>query len=166
MRFLKQKALSRFSHTDQTLFANHYGRAVMDVAGGLRLPKGTEAERPNVSGVRTLGGPNGFIRYNTDTDSIEAYIAGSWEVVRAPGATAIYKQTLGPGDGVETTFGPLYEVPDAEDTIIVLVENVWQISDDNFNIDYNYLGSGNAYIQFTSPVPVDKNITIYFGFSN
>lgn len=166
MRFLKQKALSRFSQTDQTLFTNHYGRAVMDVSGGLRLPKGTELQRPDVSGVRTLGGPNGFIRYNTDTDTIEAYIAGSWEVVRAPGATTIYKQTLGPGDGVETTFGPLHEVPDAEDTIIVLVENVWQISDDNFNLDYNYLGSGNAYIQFTSPVPVDKNITIYFGFSN
>lgn len=166
MRFLKQKALSRFSQTDQTLFTNHYGRAVMDVAGGLRLPKGTEAQRPNVSGVRTLGGPNGFIRYNTDTDSIEAYIAGSWEVVRAPGAASIYKQTLGPGDGIETTFGPLYEIPDAEDNIIVLVENVWQISNDNFNVDFNYLGSGNAYIQFTSPVPVDKNITIYYGFTN
>lgn len=166
MRFLKQKALSRFSQTDQTLFTNQYGRAVMDISGALRLPKGTDSERPNVTGVRTLGGPNGFIRYNTTTDSIEAYIAGSWEIVRAPGSASIYKQTLGPGDGVETTFGPLHEVPDAEDNIIVLVENVWQISDDNFNIDFNYLGSGNAYIQFTSPVPVDKYITIYFGFTN
>ena len=89
MRFLKQKTLSKYSPSDQTLFANHYGRAVMEITGGLRLPKGTTAQRPNLSGVRTTGGANGFMRYNTTTNSIEAYVDGVWEVVRAPGATAI-----------------------------------------------------------------------------
>lgn len=172
MKFLKQKNISRWSISDNTLFANHYGRAVMDLTGGLRIPKGTTAQRPDVSGVKTPNGANGFIRYNTDTDpvtgsviGIEAYIDGNWEVVRAPGAGAIYKQTLGPGDDFETIFGPLDIVPDSEDTIIVLVENVWQISNTNYNILYNHVGS-DAYIQFTSAVPLDKYITIYNGFSN
>jgi hypothetical protein len=166
MKFLKAKTLSKFSPTDQSLFTNLYGRAVMELSGGVRLPKGTTAERPNVSGVRTLGGPNGFIRYNTDTDSIEAYVAGIWETVRAPGASTITKQTLGPGNEIDTVFGPLTKIPNSPDNIIVLVENVFQISSNNYNVLYNYLGSGNAYIEFTSPVPLDKYVTVYFGYSD
>jgi len=166
MRFLKQKTLSKYSPSDQTLFANHYGRAVMEITGGLRLPKGTTAQRPNLSGVRTTGGANGFMRYNTTTNSIEAYVDGVWEVVRAPGATAITKQTLGPGNEVETTFGPLTKIPNSENNILVFVENVFQISDTNYNLVDNYLGSGNTYIVFTSSVPLDKYITIYFGYAD
>ena len=166
MRFLKQKTLSKYSPSDQTLFANHYGRAVMEITGGLRLPKGTTAQRPQLSGVRTTGGANGFMRYNTTTNSIEAYIDGVWEVVRAPGATAITKQTLGPGNEVETTFGPLTKIPNSENNILVFVENVFQISDTNYNLVDYYLGSGNTYIVFTSSVPLDKYITIYFGYAD
>jgi len=166
MRFLKQKTLSKYSPSDQTLFANHYGRAVMEITGGLRLPKGTTAQRPQLSGVRTTGGANGFMRYNTTTNSIEAYIDGVWEVVRAPGATAITKQTLGPGNEIQTTFGPLTKIPNSENNILVFVENVFQISDTNYNLVDNYLGSGNTYIVFTSSVPLDKYITIYFGYAD
>lgn len=166
MRFLKQKTLSKYSPSDQTLFANHYGRAVMEITGGLRLPKGTTAQRPQLSGVRTTGGANGFMRYNTTTNSIEAYVDGVWEVVRAPGATAITKQTLGPGNEVETTFGPLTKIPNSENNILVFVENVFQISDTNYNLVDNYLGSGNTYIVFTSSIPLDKYITIYYGYAD
>lgn len=166
MRFLKQKTISKYSPSDNTLFTNHYGRAVMDLTGGLRLPKGTTAERPQLSDVRNPNGANGFIRYNTTTNSIEAYIDGVWEVVRAPGATTITKQTLTGADGIETTFGPLSQIPSSENNILVFVENVFQISDTNFNLVDNYLGSGNTYIVFTSPVPLAKDITIYYGFAN
>lgn len=172
MKFLKQKNISRFSISDNTFFANQYGRAVMDLTGGLRLPKGTTAERPQgtVPGdpaVRTPNGADGFIRYNTDNNEIEAYIDGDWVTVRAAGANTITKQdNLGPGDDVLTIFGPLQEDPLADDNIIVLIENVFQISGTNFNILYNYLGSGDAYIEFTSPVPLGKSMTIYFGYQN
>lgn len=166
MRFLKQKTLSKYSPSDNSLFTNHYGRAVMDLSGGLRVPKGTTAQRPQTAGVRNGNGANGFIRYNTDTNSLEAYIDGVWEVVRAPGAATITKQTLGPGDEVETTFGPLDIEPGADENILVFVENVFQHSVTNYNLDYNYLGSGQTHIQFTSPIPLDKYITIYFGFAN
>ena len=165
MKFLKQKNISKYSITDQTLFTNHYGRAVMGLSGGLRLPQGTTAQRPQTSGVRYPGNASEFadgtIRYNLDTNTLEALIAGVWEVVRAPGATTITKQTLGPGDGSAVAFGPLTLTPSSADNIIVLVENVMQISTTNYT-----LTSSNTYITFTSPVPVGKFVTIYFGFAN
>jgi len=165
MKFLKQKNISKYSITDQTLFTNHYGRAVMGLSGGLRLPQGTTAQRPQTSGVRYPGDSSEFadgtIRYNIDTNSLEALIAGVWEVVRAPGATTITKQTLGPGNDVDVNFGPLTLTPSSADNIIVLVENVMQISTTNYT-----LTSSNTVITFTSPVPLGKYVTIYFGFAN
>jgi len=156
-----------------TLLANTYGRVVINTTSGLMVPKGTTAQRPQLSGVRQPTDANGTIRYNTSTNPItgrpyglEAYIDGNWEIVRAPGANTITKQTLGPGDDVETIFGPLDIIPSADDNILVFVENVFQISVTNYNVLYNYLGSGDAYIEFTSEVPTDKYITIYYGFSN
>jgi hypothetical protein len=177
MKFLKQKNISKFSITDQTLFTNQYGRAVMGLSGGLRLPQGTTAQRPIVTNqVRYPGSStefaDGTIRYNLDTNSLEALIAGEWEIVRAPGANTIRKQTLGPGDGEAEIFGPLLEIPvlpagaPFDYNIIVLVENVIQISVDNYDVLFDYLGSGNAYLEFTSPVDAGKSITIYFGFAN
>ena len=165
MKFLKQKNISKYSVTDQTLFTNHFGRAVMGLTGGLRLPQGTTAQRPNTSGVRYPGDASEFadgtIRYNLDTNSLEALIAGVWEVVRAPGATTITKQTLGPGNDIDVNFGPLTLTPSSPDNIIVLVENVMQISTTNYT-----LTSGNTVITFTSPVPLGKYVTVYFGFAN
>jgi len=166
MKFLKQKTLSRFSPSDQTLFTNHYGRAVMNLTGGLRLPVGTTDQRPNLFDVRAPGGANGYIRYNTTRNVLEAYVGGDWEIVAAPASTGIFKQTLGPGDYTTTIFGPLDRDPVADDNLLVFVENIFQISQTNFNILYNYQGSGDAYIEFTSPPPLDKFITIYFGFNN
>lgn len=165
MKFLKQKNISRWSITDNTFFTNHFGRAVLDLNGAIRLPKGSTSQRPDLVNVRTPNGPNGFIRYNTDTNSIEGYIDGVWQVIAAPGATSITKQTLGPGDGSTIVFGPLTINPPSENSIIVLVENVMQISDTNFNLLYNYQSTGETWIEFTSSVPFDKYITIFFGYS-
>jgi hypothetical protein len=183
MKFLKQKNISKFSITDQTLFTNQYGRAVMGLSGGLRLPQGTTAQRPIVTNeVRYPGSSTGFadgtIRYNLDNNSLEALIAGEWEIVRAPGANTIRKQTLGPGDGEAKIFGPLAEIPIIPSTegiptgevydynIMVFVENVFQISVDNYDVLFNNDLQGRAYLEFTSPVPLGKNVTIYFGFAN
>ena len=166
MKFLKQKNISKFSIRDQTLFTNQYGRAVMGLTGGLRLPQGTTAQRPNETLVRYPGGisgaefADGTIRYNLDTNSLEALIAGVWEVVRAPGATSIVKQTVGPGNNIDTTYN-LSQTPASADNIIVLVENVMQISVTNYN-----LTTGNTRIEFTSPIPTGKYVTIYYGFAN
>lgn len=165
MKFLKQNTLSKYSASDNTLFTNHYGRAVMDLTGGLRLPKGTTGQRPQIASVRTPNGPNGFIRYNVDSDEVEAYVGGAWETVVAAGVSAVTRQELGPGNDVETTFGPLAEVPSTELSILVYVENVFQHSDTNFNLVYDYLGTpGDTRIVFTSSVPMDKLVYIYYGY--
>lgn len=166
MKFLKSKTLSQFSISDRTLIAypdaNGPGaRVVMNAHGGLMLPKGSTSQRPQLTGVRQPTDANGTIRYNTTTSSIEAYVGGAWEVVRAPGSATITKQTLGPGDALTTDFGPLTLTPTSADNIIVLVENVMQISTTNFT-----LTSGNTVISFTSPVPLGKYVTVYFGFAN
>lgn len=167
MKYLKTKNISKFSIKDNTLLINPYGRLTIDSNNSLRLPKGTTAQRPDILTIPNL---TGAIRYNTQTYSIEAYIGSpgneTWETVAAPGIASISKQTLGPSDGTETIFGPLLIVPPQENAILVFVENVFQISDTNFNLLYDYLTPGDCYIEFTSAVPLDKNVTIYFGFSN
>ena len=193
MKFLKQKNISKFSISDQTLFTNQYGRAVMGLSGGLRLPQGTTAQRPNTSLVRYPGNASEFadgtIRYNTTLNELECLIAGIWETIKAAGAATITKQTIGPGDSLdgitgEKKFGILNStyIPDftaSPDTIIVLVENVMQISTTNYTIVQNPAGLSSAtgylggiaypagyYLSFTDPVPNGKNVTVYYGYAN
>lgn len=185
MRFLKSKNISKFNISDQAIFSNPYGRTVMNGTGALLVPTGTTSQRPYISGTeRTPRGPYGYVRYNTSTNTIEGYIydpqsaTGKWEAIKASGSRSIIKQTLGPGDGVQTDFGPLTIVPPNtglasagtgavyDYPIIVLVENVPQISTDNYTLDFNYLGSGDTWIKFTTFVPLGKYVTIYHGFGN
>jgi len=196
MKFLKQKNISKFSISDNTLFANQYGRAVMDLTGGLRIPKGTTAQRPQLSNVRTPNGPNGYIRYNTTTNAVEAYINGVWEVVRASGATAIQVSRFA-ANGTETTFGPLnsayltnYTASDYN--IMILIDNVMQIGAKvNYTVvkrqagsfvsvnysPFNASGPGTYtndeyYIQFPTAVPAFGGtgdpiyVTVFYGYGN
>jgi hypothetical protein len=158
MKFLKTKNISKFSVSDNTLIAypsgtpGKYSRVVIDATGGLMLPKGTgdvaysedtpQNQRPRLTGVRQPTDANGTIRYNTTLNVIEAYVGSSWVTVASPLASAVTKQTLGPGDGVATIFGPLntgYAASYAAsaDNVLVLVENVMQISTTNFTINQN-----------------------------
>jgi hypothetical protein len=189
MRFLKQKTLSSYSASDDALMiydnrdlATHTangGRAVMDLTGGLRIPKGTTAQRPKLTNVRTPNGPNGYIRYNTSTNSIEAYIDGIWEVVKKAGASAIQVSRFA-ADGTETTFGPLSANADYQTSytnsdynLMVLVDNVIQIGATiNYtvvkrqagafvSVNYTPLSAsgpgsytnGEYYVQFATAVP-------------
>jgi hypothetical protein len=184
MKYLKTKNISKFSISDDSFVATSSGRYVMDGTGAVRIPKGTALQRPDVAaGVHNE--PYGYLRYNTDTNSIEAYIyntetlVGEWETIKASSSRSIVKQTLGPGDATETDFGPLtFPVADSGLTttgelatvydypIVVLVENVIQISDDNYTMDFDYNGSGETWIIFASAVDLGKNITIYYGLGN
>ena len=144
MKFLKAQNTSRFSPSDNTISVNTYGRAVMDFNGGLLIPKGTTAQRPQLTGVRQPADANGTIRYNTTLNEIEAYVGGNWETVRAPGATAISIETFGPGNLSDTVFGPLTNVPASANNIIVLVENVMQIPTTNFTLNQNPTSTGTG----------------------
>lgn len=194
MKYLKTKNISKFSINDRSLISYPNGngpgnRVVVNAKGGIMLPKGSTAERPQLTSVRQPTDANGTIRYNTSTNQIEAYVGNTWVVVASPVANAITKQTLGPGDGVETVFGPLNSTPTfvtaysaSDHNILVLVENVFQIGDGtNFDVVQSVGGSlsgPNApyadgwYVKFTSPVPATGGggnpvyVTIYYGYSN
>jgi len=206
MRYLKQKTISQYSAADDALMiydnrdlATHTqngGRAVMDITGAFRLPKGTTDQRPKLTGVRTPNGPNGYIRYNTTTNSLEGYIGSAWEVIRAPGASAIQVSRFA-ANGTETTFGPLsssytgsYSASDYN--IMILVDNVIQIGRTvNYVVTLRQSGSfvrvndapfsasgpgtytnGEYYVQFPSAVPATDGsgnpiyVTVFYGYGN
>ena len=190
MKFLKTKNISKFSINDRTLIAypdanGPGGRVVMNSRGGLMLPKGSTSQRPQLSGVRQPTDANGTIRYNTSNSTIEAYVGGTWVTVASPVASAITKQTLGPGNGVERVFGPLNATfvtsySASADNILVLVENVFQISTTNYTvvqsngstpINGNIYAAG-WYINFASAVPASGGggnpvyVTVYYGYAN
>lgn len=191
MKFLKTKNISKFSINDRSLISYPNGngpgnRLVMNAKGGLMLPKGSTSERPQLTGVRQPTDANGTIRYNTTLNVLEAYVGGTWVTVASPVASAITKQTLGPGNGVETVFGPLNtsfvtSYSASADNIIVLVENVMQISTTNYSVQQSVSGSLTGpsapyadgwYVKFTSAVPATGGggnpvyVTIYYGYAN
>ena len=154
MKFLKTKNISQFSINDRALIYYPAGngpgnRVVINANGGVMLPKGTTAQRPQLTGVRQPTDANGTLRYNTTIPALEAYVGGAWVTVASPLAAAITKQTLGPGDGVSTVFGPLNATyapsyAASADNVLVLVENVMQISTTNFGIFQNPSSTGSG----------------------
>ena len=88
----------------------------------------------------------------------------------------IVQQNLGTGAGTETTFGLLnsgdtdFPIPASAASVIVLVENVFQISTTNYTLVQNPSTGPNApyaagwYIVFSTPVPTGKPITVLHNF--
>lgn len=142
------------------------------------VPTGEQAERSNVP-------VEGMIRYNTDTNEIEAYQNAAWRNLRFKEPTTIVKETLGAGTGSETVFGPLDDgsgaantVPVAAEHLIVYIGNVIQLagtqytlhpqseittggSDQGPNHPYNDPG---YYIKFASAVPFGSVVTVLHNF--
>jgi hypothetical protein len=102
------------------------------------IPKGTTAQRPSSPN-------NGHVRYNTTVNEFEFYQDSAWRKVRfkEPNSVGITQQNLGNGDASETIFGPLasgdtdYPAPAAAQNVLVLVENVFQISGTNYTLEQN-----------------------------
>jgi len=157
-------------------------QVVVDSTRAMRVPKGAEAFRPGEAGVIT-GSDNGQLRYNTDTEQLEAYQNGAWRNLRFkepnqdPG---IVWQNLGVGNVAadETVFGELnsgdtnFPVPASAENVIVLVENVVQIPVENYSIKQTAgvdISGPNApytstdtgwWIEFTEPVPAGKPVNV------
>jgi|TARA_R110000803_G_scaffold148128_1_gene213579 hypothetical protein len=120
----------KFDINDQVIF---------DTTNSILVPKGTTAQRPT-SPV------NGHLRFNTTDSRFEIYENSKWDGLRvaAPSTNAaITQQNIGSGDGTDKIFGPLasgdafYPVPAAAQNVLVLVENVFQISGTNYTLVQN-----------------------------
>ena len=111
-------------------------QVILDSNNSMLISKGTTAQRP--------GSPsNGHMRYNTDVDEFEFYQDSQWRKVSYKESTAITQQNVGSGDAVETLFGPLdnsdtdFPNPTSAQSVLVFVENVFQISGTNYTLVQN-----------------------------
>lgn len=183
----------RLLKAQNTNLRNIYGKGVKydyddqiiaDSERAMLVPKGIESVRPGELGISTAAN-NGQVRYNTTTEQLEAYQNGAWRSVRFkepnqdPG---IVIQTFAGADDTETVFGELnssdtdYPVPASAQNIMVYVENVYQIPTTNYSIrqtaEVDLTGPGAPYtetdtgwwIEFTSPVPTGKLVTVIHNF--
>ena len=138
MRLIKAQTTNLRSIVGRGVKYDINDQVVLESTNVVLLPKGTTAERP-------LSPNNGHARYNTDVDEFEFYQDGAWRKVRykEPNSVGITQQNLGNGDAQETIFGPLasgdadYPVPAAAQNVLVLVENVFQISSTNYDLVQN-----------------------------
>ena len=167
MRLIKRQTTNSRSIVGRGVSYDVNDQIIMYSNTGVQLPRGTEAERPFYP-------VNGYVRYNTDDEQLEAYQNGAWREIRFkepnqdPG---IVIQTFGPGDAVETDFGTLnsgdtdFPIPAAEQNILVFVENVFQIPNTNYTLVQNPSGKpAGWYIRFGTEIPFGKFITVIHNF--
>lgn len=171
MRFLKQQSTNTRGAIGTGIRYDVNNQAVVDGTQAIVVPIGTTAERPSSSA-------NGQLRYNSDNNEFEAYENGAWRNLRynEPNPVGITQQNLGTGDGTETTFGLLnsgdtdFPTPASAQSVIVLVENVFQISTTNYTLVQNPSTGPNTpyaagwYIVFSTAVPTGKPITVLHNF--
>jgi hypothetical protein len=167
MRLIKRQTTNLRNLSGKGVIYDVNNQIILDSSNVVLIPKGTTTERPEL--------PNeGHMRYNTQANEFEFYQNGSWRNLRFkepnqnPG---IVQQNLGNGDSVETIFGPLnsqdpnFPIPAAPQNILVLVENVFQIATTNYDLIQNPIGRTEGwYIEFSSPVPAGKPITVLHNF--
>ncbi len=189
MKYLRRQVLSSKTITGhQSLYIDQSGEAVVDQPYSIVLPKGTTAQRSADTTAPTY--VNGMIRYNSQTSEFEGYQSGAWRSFRFKEPGNISLQTMTElGDGSTLIFGPLNPNPlsytaqsdvspwnlvQAANNLIVLVENVFQIPNVNFVLVQNPAGDygGNpgvdmpdgVYLQFGTAVPANKPVYVIHGF--
>lgn len=137
MRFLRRLTLNRRAVFDNTLYVDTTNAVVMGSRNNLKLPSGTDAERPAIP-------DNGMIRFNEDSGDVEVYQGSTWRSLRFKESGAITQQSLGVGDEEQVYFGPLdpspYDIPSQSGytwsgaNLLVLVENVLQLHNTNYTV--------------------------------
>ena len=175
MRYLKRQTINRRDIADTTVYSDTANANVYVAPkgnGSLVLPSGNGAARP--------GNPvNGMMRYSTDAvtnGQVEVYSAGRWRALKYVEQGTIIQQNLGAGDANNTYFGPLnstYYNPsnNANNTtvgaqnVLVIVENVIQVSGINYTIVQNPTLPAETYAPKLSYNATVGSTTLYFNTS-
>lgn len=165
MKFLKRSNLDSRNIKDNAVAVEVDNEIKLQSSNVLLIPVGSQSERP-------ISPTNGHMRYNTTSNEFEFY-KDAWRKVSFKEPTTITQQNLGNGNATEIYFGPLnsgnadYPYPDLDkpQNIIVLVENVFQLSTTNYTLEDNPAGkSAGRYIKFDSAVPLGKPVVVLHGF--
>jgi hypothetical protein len=168
MRFLRRLTLNRRAVFDNTLYVDTTNAVVMGSRNNLKLPSGTDAERPAIP-------DNGMIRFNEDSGDIEVYQGSTWRALRYKESGEIVQQNLGVGDEEQVYFGPLspspYAIPSANGytwtgaNLLVLVENVLQLHNTNYTVEDSPTLSAETYSPVVSATATPGNNRLYFNTS-
>lgn len=164
MRYIKQQTTNTRGLIGRGIYVKPTDKeVVLDSENVVLVPKGPTETRPQFP-------RNGHLRYNTDVNEFEMYQDDAWrqmrfkEPYRDPG---IVWQNLGNGDAYETIFGPLnsqdpdYPYPTDPRHILVLVENVLQVPETNYDLVQNPSGKlPGWYVEFASPVDLNKPVVV------
>jgi len=175
MRYLKRQNVNRRIANDTTLYSDTAGQNVYiqpNLAGSVSVPVGSNAQRPSSP-------TNGMMRYSTDGvtgGQMEVYSAGRWRALKYVEQGTIIQQNLGAGDSNNTYFGPLNSTwynpgNNANNTtvgaqnILVIVENVIQVSTINYTVVQNPTLPTETYTPKLSFAATVSATTLYFNTS-
>lgn len=164
MRFLRRTTVNPRDPRDYRLYVDVTSDIVAGGRASLQLPRGSTADR-------SANLVNGMIRYNTDTNEVEVYQVNTWRSLRFKESSQITQQNLGSGDASTVYFGPLNPAPPSvvqsgttwgAQNLIVLIENVPQISTTNYTVEQNPTISGVTYAPRLSFAATVGSTTLYF----
>ena len=167
MRFLKRQTINRRQLKSTTVYSDVTDANVYinpRNSGSMVLPSGTDAQIP-ASPV------NGMMRYNVDHNEVQVYQGSSWRSLRFKESTGITQQNLGAGDASTVYFGPLNPAPPTTvqsgttwggQNILVIVENVIQISGTNYTVVQNPTIANETYTGHTNGAVTSGSTTINF----
>lgn len=171
MRYLRKQVINRRAPWDQRLSVDINNAVVMTTTNTVVLPSGTTAQRPVLP-------VNGMLRYNTDITTggeLEVYQSGAWRSLRFKEPSLITQQSLGAGDGINLYFGPLnpapattaqngvtWDVTQMAKNLLVVVENVIQLSVINYSVVQNPTIPSEVYTPKLSFAATSGSTTLYF----
>ena len=121
-----------------------------------QVPSGPKSTRPNVF-------KNGQLRYNQTLQELEAYVNGTWEILRTIRQPSISYKSYSNANYLNTIFGPLAYDTDLTkpQNITVFVENVQQLPDTS-NIPGSNI-SGNFKLVKTPAVVTNLSAPVVQG---
>lgn len=169
MRFLKTQTLNRRAIHDNRVELTIGNTFTVANSNNMIVPMSNN----NLSAVQS----EGMLRYNTTTHEVEVYSGNPavWRSLRYKESTQITQQNLGAGDSDTVYFGPLSSaynpVKAANGTtvgsqnVLVIVENVIQISGMNYEIVSNPTIGSETYTPRTSATAAIGATKLYFNSS-
>jgi len=172
MRYLKRQNINRRIPQSTTVYSDAADANVYinpRRSGSLALPQGTDAQIPS-SPV------NGMMRYNVDHGEVQVYQSNKWRSLRFKESTQIIQQNLGAGDNSTLYFGPLNSAYGPTNissnvtnftgqNVIVVVENVIQLSGINYTVVQNPSIGTETYTAYSSTDTSSGSTTVYFNTS-
>jgi hypothetical protein len=132
MKFYKRVSADLSNVRGNKLAVEEDGRGIIDTTASLRMPRGTNAQRPTDT-------TTGQVRQNTNLQELETIVRTTWERIRTVRPATITVQNLGSGNYYSNIFGPLnvsYQpsYDEGAANIMVYVDNVFQIPGTNYDL--------------------------------